>query len=199
MNYSTIAFSDASKKLQLKAGSRTSYARMEKQDITDGLTGNEAEFIAQRDGFYMATIAESGFPYLQYRGGPKGFLKVLDERRIGFIDFRGNMQYISVGNLKTNNNVALFLMDYPNRQRLKLFAEAEIVELNDNPVLYRQLQLDNYSFKPERMLVLTVKAYSWNCPQHITPRYTQEEIFQPQQEYIAKLEAEIKALKTQVL
>ena len=202
MNYSTIAFSDASKKLQLKAGSRTSYARMEKQDITDGLTGNEAEFIAQRDGFYMATIAESGFPYLQYRGGPKGFLKVLDERRIGFIDFRGNMQYISVGNLKTNNNVALFLMNYPNRQRLKLFAEAEIADLNDNPVLYRQLQLDNYSFKPERMLVLTVKAYNWNCPQHITPRYTQEEmneLFQPQQEYIAKLEAEIKALKTQVL
>ncbi|CAN5506304.1 pyridoxamine 5'-phosphate oxidase family protein [soil metagenome] len=198
MSYASIAFSEAAKKIQEKAGSRASYARMEKQDLTDSLTGNEVEFISQRDGFYMATVGKNGFPYIQFRGGPKGFLKVLDDRRLGFIDFRGNMQYISVGNLSTNNKVALFLMDYTTKTRLKIYAEAEVVEVKDNASLFNQLNLADYQFKPERMLVLSVKAYNWNCPQHIIPRFTLDEIkqvFEEQQEHIAQLEAEIKALK----
>jgi predicted pyridoxine 5'-phosphate oxidase superfamily flavin-nucleotide-binding protein len=176
MNYSSIAFSEAAKKLQEKSGSRSSYARMEQQRYTEGLTENEITFISERDSFYMATVAENGFPYIQFRGGPKGFLKVLDNKRLGFIDFRGNMQYISVGNLATNNKVSLILLDYPTKTRLKIFAEAEIVELKNDPALFNLLNLENYKFRPERMMVLHVKAYDWNCPQHITPRYTMEEI-----------------------
>ena len=198
MNYSTIAFSEAAKKLQEKAGSRANYARMDSQRNAETLTESELEFISQRDSFYMATVGENGFPYIQFRGGPKGFLKVLDEKRLGFIDFRGNMQFISMGNLKTNNKVALILLDYPTRTRLKIFAEAEVVELKDNPELFGKLNLSEYSFRPERMLVLNVKAFNWNCPQHITPRYTVEEIqeaFEMQHDYIGKLEDEIKKLK----
>jgi uncharacterized protein len=176
MNYSGIAFSEAAKKLQEKAGSRLSYARMEQQRYTEGLTGNEAAFIADRDSFYMATVGENGFPYIQFRGGPKGFLKVLDHQRLGFIDFKGNMQFISVGNLTTNNKVGLILLDYPTKTRLKIYAEAELVELKNDLTLFNQLNLENYKFRPERILVLHVKAYDWNCPQHITPRYTMEEI-----------------------
>lgn len=199
MNYPTLAFSEASKRIQERAGSRTNYARMEKQSYTNGLTGNENEFISQRDSFYMSTIGENGFPYIQFRGGPKGFLKVLDKARLGFIDFRGNMQYVSVGNLATNNKVALILMDYPAKTRLKMYAEAEIVELKDNPELFNVLDLSDYKFRPERMIILHVKAYDWNCPQHIIPRYTMEDIedaFSSQLKYIAQLEEEIKALKS---
>jgi predicted pyridoxine 5'-phosphate oxidase superfamily flavin-nucleotide-binding protein len=128
----------------------------------------EQSFIAQRDSFYMATSGENGFPYIQHRGGPKGFLKVLDENRLGFIDFKGNMQYISVGNLMTNNKVSLFMVDYPNKRRLKLYAKAEIVELNDNPELLQNLDLEDYKFQPERMMVFNIEAFDWNCPQHIT-------------------------------
>lgn len=198
MNYSSIAFSEASKKIQEKAGSRVNYARMEKQPQEDGLTENEIDFISERDGFYMATVGDNGFPYIQFRGGPKGFLKVLDGKRLGFIDFRGNMQYISAGNLATNNKVALILMDYAAKARLKIYAEAEIVELKDDPALLNQLNIADYKFRPERMMVLHIKAFSWNCPQHITPRYTLEEIeegFASQLEHIASLEAEIKELK----
>jgi predicted pyridoxine 5'-phosphate oxidase superfamily flavin-nucleotide-binding protein len=200
MNYSTIAFTEAVKALQENAGSRASYARMEKQSHK-GLTESEVEFISHRDSFYMATVGENGFPYIQFRGGPKGFLKVLDEKRLGFVDFRGNMQYVSVGNLATNNKVALILLDYPARTRLKLFAEAEIVGLKDDPALLDSLNLENYTFRPERMMILHVKAYEWNCPQHITPRYTVEEIeevFSAQDEYVKQVEEQIKTLKSQL-
>ena len=184
--------------MQEKLGSRASYARMERDTYVDGLTENEIDFIAQRDSFYMASIGESEYPYIQHRGGPKGFLKVLDSKKIGFIDFKGNMQYVTVGNLATNNRVALIMVDYPARTRLKFFAKASIVELKNDPSLYNLLDLDEYKFRPERMMVLDIEAYDWNCPQHITPRYTAEEIelaFAPQKEYVLKLEAEIKALK----
>ncbi len=197
-NFAAIAYSAEVKKMQEKLGSRAAYARMEKDTYTDGLTDNEIYFIAQRDSFYMASNGESGFPYIQHRGGPKGFLKVLDAKRIGFIDFKGNMQYITVGNLATNNNVAIIMVDYPSRARLKIFAKAEIVELKDNSALYDLLDLSNYKFKPERMMVLNIEAYDWNCPQHITPRYTAEEIeeaFAPQRNRITELEAEIKRLQ----
>ncbi|MFC0774016.1 pyridoxamine 5'-phosphate oxidase family protein [Terrimonas alba] len=197
-NFATIAFTDAVKALQEKNGSRASYARMEKQTYVDGLTESEIDFISQRDSFYMTSIGENNFPYIQHRGGPKGFVKVLDDKRIGFIDFRGNMQYISVGNIATNNNVAMIMVDYPARTRLKILAKAEIVELKDDPKLYDLLDLNDYKFKPERMMVLHVEAYDWNCPQHITPRYTVEDIeeaFAGQLKHIAKLQAEVKELK----
>ena len=197
-NFATLAFTDTVKAMQEKLGSRASYARMERETYRDGLTQNEVGFIAQRDSFYMASIGENNFPYIQHRGGPKGFLKVLDSKRIGFIDFSGNMQYISVGNIATNNNVALIMVDYPARARLKILAKAEIVELKDDPVLYDLLEINDYKFKPERMMVFNVEAYDWNCPQHIIPRYTAEEVeeaFASQREHVKKLEAEVKELK----
>ena len=197
-NFAAIAFTDAVKAMQEKLGSRSSYARMERDTSIDGLTENEIDFIAQRDSFYMASIGENNFPYIQHRGGPKGFLKVLDAKRIGFIDFRGNMQYISTGNIATNNNVALIMVDYPARARLKILAKAEIVGLIDDPSLYDLLDLDDYKFKPEQMMIFNIEAYDWNCPQHITPRYTAEDIeeaFAGQRNYLAKLETEIEELK----
>lgn len=200
-NFAEIAFTTAVKEMQEKLGSRASYARMEKSTYVDGLTENEIDFIAQRDSFYMASIGENNYPYLQHRGGPKGFLKVLDTKRLGFIDFSGNRQYISVGNFATNNNVALIMVDYPAKARLKILAKAEIVELEDNRALFNLLNLKEYRFRPERMMVLNIEAYDWNCPQHITPRYTVAEIqeaFASQLNHIASLEAEIKALKTKL-
>lgn len=200
-NFAAIAFTDTVKAMQEKAGSRASYARMEKQTYVDGLTQNEADFIAHQDSFYMSTIGENGFPYIQHRGGPKGFLKVLDANRIGFIDFKGNMQYISVGNIATNKNVAIIVVDYPSRTRLKILAKAEIVELKNDPELFASLDLSEYKFRPERMMVFHIEAYDWNCPQHITPRYTVEDIetaFASQRELISKMEAEIKELKAKL-
>lgn len=197
-NFATIAFSDAVKTLQEQHGSRKGYERMEKFNVIDGLSENEMNFISNRDSFYLASIGEKNFPYIQHRGGPKGFVKVLDKHTIGFIDFSGNKQYISVGNFATNNNVALMMMDYPARARLKIFAKAEIIELKDNPELLSQLDLEDYQFRPERMMLFHIEAYDWNCPQHITPRFTVEEIqiaFKPQLDFISKLEAENKILK----
>lgn len=200
-NFASLAFTDAVKAMQEKAGSRSSYARMERDVYVDGLTENEIGFIAERDSFYMASIGTNNFPYIQHRGGPKGFLKVLDEKRIGFIDFRGNMQYITVGNMATNHNVALIMVDYPARARLKILARAEIVELKDDPALLELLDLEDYKFRPERMMVFHIEAYDWNCPQHITPRYTVEEIenaFAGQRNHIDRLETEVRDLKNKL-
>lgn len=201
MNYASLAFTDAVRDMQEKLGSRKSYARQESRSYVDGLTDNEMAFIADRDTFYMATIGENGYPYIQHRGGPKGFIKVLDKNQLGIIDYKGNAQYISVGNIATHNNVALIMVDYPTRTRLKLYAKAKIVELGDDPALYAKLDLQGYEFRPERMMLFEVDAYDWNCHQHITPRYTIEEVnkaFASQSQYISKLEAEIKSLKEQL-
>ncbi len=200
-NFAEIAFTDAVKKLQEQHGSRNGYDRMEKFSVIDGLTNNEKSFIENQNSFYLASIGVKEFPYIQHRGGPKGFLKVLDSKRLGFIDFIGNKQYVSVGNMATNNNVSLIMIDYPSKTRLKIFAKAEVIELKDNPELYKQLNLDDYKFRPERMMVFHIEAYDWNCPQHITPRYTVEEIneaFLPQKDYIAELETEIIELKNKL-
>lgn len=200
-NFGAIAFSDAAKQLQVKSGSRNGYARMERDSYIDGLSANEINFISGRDSFYLSTIGESGYPYIQHRGGPKGFIKVLDPNRIGFIDFTGNKQYISVGNLTTNNKVALFMMDYPAKARLKIYAKAEVVDLKDNAALYNLLDIADYKFRPERMMVFNIEAYDWNCPQHITQRYSLEEIqdaFAPKIKQLAKLEEEVGYLKTRL-
>lgn len=178
-NYAQLAFGDAAKALQTQYGSRSTYARLGEQTRHLGLSDTEADFIRERDGFYLATVGENGFPYVQYRGGPAGFLKVLDEQTLGFLDLRGNRQYISTGNLTTRPKAALILMDYAGRSRLKLFVTTSILSLDDDPALTAQLQLDNAAHDPvkaERIMLLHVEAYDWNCPQHITPRYTAEEI-----------------------
>src|SRR4051794_17479272 len=200
-NYASLAFTTAVKEMQEKLCSRASYARLEKSTYVDGLTENEIDFILKRDSFYLATISENGYPYIQHRGGPKGFVKVLHPKRLGIIDFKGNSQYISVGNIATHNNVALIMVDYPARARLKIFAKAKLIELKDDPVLHKLLDLNDYKFRPERMMVFDIEAYDWNCPQHITPRYTLEDIeqgFASQQDYITGLETEIKTLKAQL-
>lgn len=192
-NFAEIAFSDAVKELQEQHGSRKGYERMEKFNVVDGLSQNEKDFIEDRDSFYLASIGEKNFPYIQHRGGPKGFVKVIDKDTIGFIDFSGNKQYISVGNFATNNKVALIMMDYPARARLKIFAKAEIIELQDNPELLSRLDLGDYQYRPERMMIFHIEAYDWNCPQHIVPRFTIDEIqkaLQPQLNKIEQLEKE---------
>ncbi|MCM0667628.1 pyridoxamine 5'-phosphate oxidase family protein [Flavobacterium tyrosinilyticum] len=198
MNYQKLAFTDAIKKLQEENGSRSAYENMEKRSIVDGLTENEIGFISERDSFYMASYGENEYPYIQHRGGPIGFIKVIDDKTIGIVDFSGNRQYISLGNISNNNKVALFLMSYPQRARLKIYAHAKIVELKDNEELYNALKPSDYKFRPERMILFEIQAYDWNCPQHITPRFTKEDVemaFQPQKEYIAKLENTIKELE----
>ncbi len=198
MNYAELAFTDAVKELQEKNGSRKSYEKMERFSSVEGLSPREIGLIANRDSFYMATYGENGFPYIQHRGGSKGFLKVLDEQTLAFLDFSGNRQYISVGNIKNNTKVSLILIDYPTRTRMKIYAEAEVVELYENEKLAKDLALENYRYRPERVIKLHVKAFDWNCPQHITPRYTEEEIreaFKVKDEYIKTLEEEVNRLR----
>lgn len=174
-NYASLAFTEPVKAMQEKYHSRTVYERMEHSVENKGFSPQEINFISQRDSFYLATIGENGFPYIQHRGGPKGFLQVLDAFTLGFADFSGNKQYISVGNLQTHPNVSLILMDYARRTRLKLYAEAEILSLSEHPELLKKLTPAHSTHKAERLLVLHVKAFDWNCPQYITPRYTLEE------------------------
>jgi len=198
-----ITFTPAVKEAQERYGSRRRYEKIENSGKPQNtiLTDAEIDFIEQRDGFYMATAGDGGQPYIQFRGGRRGFLKALDERTIAFADFRGNLQYISVGNLRKNRKVALFLMDYANQRRLKILAEAEVKDASDTPELIEKLRDETYEAKIERAVILHVKAFDWNCPQHITPRYTIEEvkaIIQPLNEYVQKLEAEIEKLKAGV-
>lgn len=197
-NFAEIAFTESVKAEQQKYGSRKSYARMEAQARGTKLSDSETGFIAERDGFYLSTVGEGGFPYVQFRGGPQGFLKVLDPQTLAYADFRGNMQYISVGNLHRNDKAALILMDYANRQRLKIYARIEVVEAKDAPELIERLHDPKYNAQVERAMVLHVEAFDWNCPQHITQRFTMEEIkpmIAPLYEHIEKLEKEIAELK----
>jgi predicted pyridoxine 5'-phosphate oxidase superfamily flavin-nucleotide-binding protein len=202
MNYAKLAFTDAVKELQEKLGSRGAYERMEKMSVVDGLTDNEIHFIEDRDSFYMASYGENEYPYIQFRGGPKGFIKVIDNKTIGFVDFIGNRQYISTGNISKTHKVALILVSYPHQARLKIYANAKIVDLKEDQALYNLLKPENYKFRPERMMVFEIQAYDWNCPQHIAPRFTTEEIDQalkPQKEYIISLENKVKELEAKLL
>ncbi|MDT8343459.1 MAG: pyridoxamine 5'-phosphate oxidase family protein [Thermohalobaculum sp.] len=193
--FAEIAFTPTVKKVQEQQGSRTSYARMEAvpEDTNHRLSAAEAGFIAARDSVYMATVGETGWPYIQHRGGPAGFMRVLGEATIGFADFRGNRQYVSVGNLMTDDRVSLFFMDYPNRTRLKLFGRATLVGLEDQATLSR-LELPDYRARVQRGVLITVEGFDWNCPQHITERFSLDEvraITAPLAARIADLEAEL--------
>ena len=188
-----IATTPAVEAAQAANGSRHAYARLEGGEVThDRLGPAEAAFVMARESLYMATVSETGWPYLQHRGGPAGFIKVLDERTLGIADYRGNRQYVSLGNLAADSRAALFLMDYPNRRRLKMFARVEVVDLAADPALAM----------PERGFILHVEAFDWNCPQHITPRFTEAEIataVRPLQARLVALEAENEALKRQLV
>lgn len=142
----------------------------------DRFTVNEAAFIADRDSFYIATVSETGWPYMQHRGGPRGFLNVVDDRTLAFADYRGNRQYISIGNLAMNDRACLFLMDYPRRGRLKIYAHVEVVPLEADPDLAELVTLPEYKAKPERVFKLRLEAFDWNCAQHIKPRFTEQEV-----------------------
>ncbi|MEJ0100256.1 MAG: pyridoxamine 5'-phosphate oxidase family protein [Pseudomonadota bacterium] len=156
-------------------------------------SADEIAFIADRDSFYMATVSETGWPYIQHRGGPRGFLKVIDERTLAFADYRGNRQYISTGNVQADDRVALILVDYPHRARMKIYAHVEVVTPEADPQLAALVTVPGYKAKMERIFRLKLQAFDWNCPQHITPRFTEEEIeaaLRPMRERLEKLEAE---------
>jgi predicted pyridoxine 5'-phosphate oxidase superfamily flavin-nucleotide-binding protein len=161
---------------------------------TDALTPDEAYFIDSRDSFYMATVSETGWPYLQHRGGPPGFVKVLGPNLIGFADFKGNRQLVSTGNLDITDRVALFMMDYPRRTRLKLLGHARVLDSREHPELVDQLAPESLRSKVERLLLIQVISYDWNCPQYITPRFTAAEV----EEYAAPLKARIAELEAQL-
>ncbi|MFQ5634372.1 MAG: pyridoxamine 5'-phosphate oxidase family protein [Gammaproteobacteria bacterium] len=175
--FADITFTDSVKAAQSAYGSREHNDRLQQvAGPNDRLGPNEARFIAERDSFYIATVGESGWPYVQHRGGPKGFVRVLDEMRIAYADFRGNTQLISVGNVSVDDRVSLILMDYPRRKRLKILGHLQVVDAAAaGPDLLRAVTLDDYKAVVERVAVIEVAAFDWNCPQHITRRYTEEE------------------------
>jgi hypothetical protein len=178
-NFASFAFTPSVRKEQEKHNSRCSYARldMDNQDKFR-LTPREISFIEEMNGFYISSVGENGWPYVQFRGGPKGFLKVIDPENLAFADFRGNMQYISTGNFRDNARGVLFLMDYARQARLKIWVETTILEAKENTDLVEKLTKPTYNATVERIFQLKIKAYDWNCPQHITPRYSLEEIGQ---------------------
>lgn len=168
---------------------------------SDALTEDEMAFIAMRDSFYMASVSETGWPYVQHRGGKAGFLKVVDEQTLAFADYRGNRQYISAGNLAANDRACLFLMDYVRRARLKIYVHVERVTLDAEPALTELVSDPTYKGRAEAIFRLRLEAFDWNCPQHITPRYTEHQIEQavlPLRERLQQLEAENAALRARL-
>ncbi len=167
----------------------------------DRFTDNEAAFIAERDSFYMATVSETGWPYVQHRGGPRGFLKVVDDRTLAFADYRGNRQYISTGNLAADDRACLFLMDYAGRARLKIYAHVEAVAPDADAALTQRVTVPGYKVRLERIFRVRLEAFDWNCPQHITPRFTQQEVAEavrPLRERLSTLETEIAGLRARL-
>lgn len=192
--FADIAFTPGVRELQTKAGSRERYSAMdESTHRRDTLTERETTFIESRDHFFQASVSETGWPYVQHRGGPAGFLKVLDERTLGFADYRGNVQYVSVGNLSHDDRIALILMDYANQRRLKLLGRVRFIDRSNQPELIERLVTPGYKAIVERGFVITLEALDWNCPQHITPRFTQAEI----DEMTAPLKAQLHSLLNQ--
>jgi predicted pyridoxine 5'-phosphate oxidase superfamily flavin-nucleotide-binding protein len=195
--FGDIAFTPAVQAVQTARGSRRAYAAQaaRSDDGGDRLGDDEISFIAARNSFYMASVSETGWPYIQHRGGPQGFLKVLDEHTIGFADFGGNRQYISVGNVGGDDRVCLFLMDYPHRARLKILGHARLTEAPD---AVARLTVPDSRAPVERGWLIEVAAFDWNCQKHIVPRFTSPEIdaiIMPLEARIAELEAEVARLR----
>lgn len=197
--FAELAFTPLVKEQQRLHGSRHLYERVEQGAALDNRLGpDEQEFLRGRDGFYMASVTETGWPYVQFRGGEPGFLRVLDDRTLGFADLRGNRQYISTGNLQHDSRVALFFMDYAAQTRLKILGRAEIHEGDAEAApLMEQLRVRGEKTPAERAVLIHVEAFDWNCPQHITPRYTEAEIkamLAPMERRMAAVEEENKRL-----
>lgn len=192
--FAEIAFTESVREIQREMGSRSGYAGMDEgEDYNYLLSQHEADFLTARDSFYMASVSETGWPYLQHRGGPAGFLRVIDETRIGFADFIGNRQYVSVGNFRKDDRVALFFMDYPNRRRLKMLGRVQVIG-TDEPELLDALEVDDYRARVERGFIIHIEAFDWNCPQHITPRYTESYV----EQLVASVQSENQALKSEL-
>ncbi|MCV7420380.1 pyridoxamine 5'-phosphate oxidase family protein [Mycobacterium yunnanensis] len=196
-HYGAIAFTDAVVDVQREHGSDGFYGRKRVQGRaapgTDALTDDEREYLADRDGFYLASVSETGWPYVQFRGGPTGFLRVVDEHTIGWADFRGNLQYITTGNVSGDDRVALIVLDYAQRRRLKIFGHARVVTVTDDPALVKSFADPDYAADVERAVLVTVEAFDWNCQQHITPRYSAAELephLAPLRQQLADLRAE---------
>jgi predicted pyridoxine 5'-phosphate oxidase superfamily flavin-nucleotide-binding protein len=190
---SDVAFSPAVKAVQEQRGSRAHYARMEQtRGWRSTVTPELAGFLAERDSFYLGTANAAGQPYIQHRGGPKGFLRVIDERTLGFADFRGNRQYITAGNLAENDRAFIFLMDYAQRQRIKIWGRARVVE--DDPALMASLTVPGYAGKPEQAILFTIEAWDANCRQHIPQLFAAADVA----EAVARLQARIAELEAEV-
>jgi len=192
-NPSDVAFSPTVKSVQERKGSRQAYAEMQmRRDITPDLIG----FLAERDSFYLATVSADGQPYIQHRGGPKGFLRVLDARTLGWADYRGNRQYISIGNLADNAKAFIFLMDYANRRRIKIWGKARVVE--GDAALIDQLMPQDYRARPEQAFLFSLTAWDINCPQHIPQKFAAEDVAEAlaaRDQKIQALEQELAALR----
>ncbi len=198
-HYHRLAFTPNIKAEQTAHGSRAHYEKYEgAPDQPDPITDAEADFIAARDSFYMATVGETGWPYMQHRGGPPGFVRVLDAHTLGMADFRGNRQYITLGNIAHDNRTSLFFMDYANKRRLKALARITRRDLSEDAALAEKLALPGYRAKVEHALIFTIEAFEWNCPAHITPRWSEAEIgpgIRDLHTQIALLQAELKRLQ----
>ena len=202
-SFGSLVFTPVVKALQERYGSRQQYARLEQGagEAPARLGPDEIEYLAGRDTFYMASIGETGWPYIQHRGGPKGFLKVINDRTIAFADFRGNRQYVSTGNLTTNDRVALILVDCPRQLRLKILGHAQILEGDAAKDWISKVRDPGYKATVERVFVIHVEAFDWNCQQHITARFTEEEIqeaLEPFETRMQKLEDDNKKLREEL-
>jgi predicted pyridoxine 5'-phosphate oxidase superfamily flavin-nucleotide-binding protein len=199
-HFADLAFTPAVQQLQEEHGSRAQYARMQAGGgERDSLGDAEAQFLAAADSFYLASVGETGWPYVQHRGGPKGFVKVLSPTQIAYPDFRGNLQFVSAGNVLGNDRVAIIVMDYANRRRLKLLGRLRFVDAREaDAELLWEMQLPGYRARVERVALIDVEAFDWNCPQHITPRFTPqqvEEAARPLRERIAELEEALRVAR----
>jgi predicted pyridoxine 5'-phosphate oxidase superfamily flavin-nucleotide-binding protein len=193
--FAEIAFTPAVQAEQERYGSRNNYQRfLEGETWNHTLSAKEADFIHARDGLYLASVSETGWPYVQFRGGAPGFLRVLDESTLAWANFRGNRQYVSTGNVAGNERVALILMDYANRRRLKVLGRARVRRAGEDAGLAERLAVPGYEGEVESVVEVRVAGFDWNCPQHITPRFTLEEVeraVRPLRERVAELEAKL--------
>jgi uncharacterized protein len=197
-NNSDIVFPPAARRAQAERGSARAYEKRIAGGFPDGVTGELAAFIGERDTAFLATVSATDAPYIQHRGGPKGFIKVLDDKTLAFADYAGNRQYITISNLAENDRAYLFLLDFAERRRIKIWGRARVVE--DDPALLARLADPGYRARPERAILFTVEAWDVNCSQHITPRFTEAEVTEataPMRNRIAALEAENAQLRAQ--
>jgi predicted pyridoxine 5'-phosphate oxidase superfamily flavin-nucleotide-binding protein len=205
-HYGAIAFTDTVQQVQERHGSRGFYGAKAARGIADrsgpdALGPHERDYLAERDAFFLASVGETGWPYVQHRGGPPGFLRVLDDHTIGWADFKGNLQYVSVGNLAHDDRVSLIVMDHARQQRLKIFGRARVVHAADEPELVERLAHTGSDAVVERGIVVTVEAFDWNCRQHITPRYSAvelEPVHAAMRERLAAAEAEVASLRAEL-